>query len=255
MSSQEDQIYLAVIIGICFVLLLISFIAIIVLSNYRRIRKLQKQMVQALIVGSEDERLRISQYLHDDINPSLAIASMYLQMLELKNEENKELLNKSLVILNESIHKIRTLSHELSPYSVYEGSIFQIVNGYIEQIKKINKEEIIFINKAGDINLPEHYVIHICRIIQEGINNAIKHANATIIKLGFFKIENNLHIVIQDNGKGISTNTASMLKMPTSKGIGLKNIYNRAVNLNGRFIINSSPSLGTTLLIIIPLND
>lgn len=221
--------------------------------NYIRIKKLQKQLVQSEILGTEKERQRIAENLHDDINPRLSLANMYLQMMDIKEEKNKQMLAKAQSIINESIASIRAISHDLSPYSLEETGLLKEIEKYINKIKAAYGIDIVLysdLKNIGECNYSFRLAIY--RIIQEAVNNVLKHANATRIGIGFYEIGNEIHIVIKDNGKGFEFSNEKLFKLGVSQGIGLKNIYNRVIGMNGTLQINSKPNQGTEVIVIVP---
>lgn len=252
MPTQENEIYLALLIGAAFLLCVFIFMIILMLHTYIRIRRIQKKLVVSEILGSEKEKLRISENLHDDVNPLLSLSLMYLQMMDIKNVENKELLTKTQSIINESIDKIRTISHELSPYSIEQASLLKSVEQYAEKIKSLNNiDMIVYSNLKNKRVCNETYQLNIYRIIQEAVNNILKHANATEIRIGFYDAEDEIHIVIKDNGIGFDYSNEILFSSKPTQGIGLKNIYNRVLSMNGKLQITSKKNQGTQIVVIL----
>jgi signal transduction histidine kinase len=101
--------------------------------------------------------------------------------------------------------------------------------------------------------LSEEKMINIYRIVQEGLNNAIKHSGATEIHIHLSRMEDHINLTISDNGAGFDFSLLQLTQQPQDKGIGLKNIHNRVLLLGGKLYINSKINYGTQLIAEIPV--
>ncbi len=203
--------------------------------------------------GRLQERYRISEELHDGILNQLLGARLGLEFISYEEDsKNKE---KYQVYLNEikNIEKeIRDLSHTLKNTALVANKEFNtIIKEYVDTQSQrhhfgyeIHSNSTIVWNDINDI-----IKVNLFRIIQEAIQNVVKHAKANLITLKFSLQGNKLHVTISDNGVGFD-NT----KKEISTGIGLKNIASRATKLNGKLKIDSQPDKGTSLEILVPIN-
>jgi len=199
-----------------------------------------------LIKGQENERNRLAKELHDGLGGQLSGIKSILQTINKDNLQEKigQLDNHLL----KSIKNLRNISHDLSTNFIKDKDffvlIFQLVKQYFEN-KKI-KTEVSLFPKDKINTLPERYKLNIYRILQESFQNIVKHANANFVLLNF-SINNEINILIEDNGKGFN-------KGKIKKGIGLQNIKDRLQSLNGTLYIDSKLNRGTTININIPLS-
>lgn len=212
-------------------------------------KELQIKILNATIDAKEDERKYIAEILHDSVSTLLSSANMHL--IALKNQLKKEIpeeLIKSEKIINEAADKIRNLSHKLiSPVLIKFG-----LKTAIEDIcEKYSNSQLIFRCKFIDIHrYNQNFEMKIHNIIEELINNILKHSNA---RKAFVKMEEkdeNLLIKIQDDGDGFKIS-----EINKKNGLGLSQIDARIKIMNGIFKIKSSKEKGTHILISIPLVD
>ncbi len=210
----------------------------------------QKLLAETSIQAQEKEREEIGKELHDNINQILAATKLYIETC-LEEEDRPELtdmLNKSNSNLEKAILEIRMLSHRLVAPALRTMSLSKAIQELISNLQRVTGLRMDF----QDSDLQEEEIdtgikLMCYRIVQEQLNNILKHANASnsLIKLSNFG--DHIRLVIQDDGKGFD-----MKK--TSPGIGLRNIANRAELYNGNIALNSSPGKGCTLEVNIPVS-
>lgn len=207
-----------------------------------------RELIYKLILQQEeiakktllDERTRISTELHDGI-----INTLFNIRLMLSNEctaENRQLIASEI---EEAQQQIRRISHNLQDQSLAIGSFTPILENLIEKNTTPGHTFTLLIARNFDwSNFDYETKMNIYRIIQESIQNIIKHAQATRSIISIVESTSNYHIKIQDNGVGFKV---SEIK----KGIGLKNIQFRVNQMNGILTINSNATKGTILEVII----
>lgn len=231
--------------------LLISCLAIVLALSYRRkIRSnnliaLQKQEIsrqKAGIEGQEEERRRISKELHDGLGGSLAGIKMNLENLTNVEKNNSKELQKIVTLVGEACKEVRDISHNLSPLSISDIPLSQVLQDLTGRFKVSGKIDIhLECFPEAEINkVNEEAKIEIYRITQECLNNIVKHANADKIHIGLLKEEGFLYLSIEDNGKGFDVQT-------TKKGLGLNNIKTRVDLLSGEMTIDSKIDRGTAI--------
>jgi two-component system sensor histidine kinase UhpB len=159
----------------------------------------------------------------------------------------EEFLHRSHANIENAISEIRKLSHELIPPSL--GDI-GLKNALRELINNLNSSEKMKINlkteRVNKVHLTENKKLMAYRIVQEQLNNILKHAQATNVEVELNVIENFLYITISDNGIGFDPATKT-------NGIGLRNIASRVDVYKGSIKIKSAPGQGCKLNVIIPL--
>jgi len=202
-------------------------------------------MLQANIEAEENIRLKISKDIHDNIGQLLGLAQ--INMYSLTNELSgsfriSRIMRDTIKIIDRVAQDIHHIGHELNDDHIIAAGFIEIVRNYLDSIN-ISKG----IKAQLDIEGPPRQLskekeINIFRIIQEALHNILKHADATKITIKFIYKIDSLHLIIADNGKGFD-----MKSVDLSKGIGIKNLYQRTELLNGHLNIQSMPDIGTTL--------
>ncbi len=212
-------------------------------------RELEKQKIigQATIETQEQERSEIGKELHDNVNQVLTTTKLYLDLSLSTPEMKDELIVKSSKNIIYVINEIRQLSRSLMNPSLGDLGLVDSVTDLIENIHLTRKLNVVF-NAADEAEwmLDEPQKLTIFRIVQEGLNNAIKHAKATSVTLTLTLENNSVVLTIQDDGIGFDP---QLIK----KGSGLKNIQNRVYLSNGTIKLKSSPGYGCTIEMQFPI--
>lgn len=202
---------------------------------------------KAVIDTEEKERERIARELHDGIGHLLTGAKLNVSAMETASQGNKALAENAMKILDEALAETRTISHNLMPATLSELGF----NNAIQQLaRKINKAGQVHINLElqDDVAIRSRFIATtIYRIIQEALNNMLKHAGATLISIQMNEAQGMLILNLSDNGKGFDTNNIRQ-----SEGLGWKNIYARVEVLNGSIDVHSIFHQGTHIHITIP---
>jgi len=205
-----------------------------------KITRHQKEMMQAYVQGVEKERERIAGELHDDIGSRLGNLR---RMASQPKQENFEYIEKQIESLSDDV---RNLSHQLSPPAMrYEG-ILQMVTGLVSDLQKSTSTKLSLQCYDVPEKLSEEVVRQTYRIIQEALNNIIKHAHASQADVQLFGHDHEFVITMEDNGRGFVVDH-------TKKGLGLAQMNARTEALGGTFEISSMVDHGTQLMISIPV--
>ncbi len=218
-----------------------------------------ERLMTAIIKTQEEERHRFSQDLHDGIGQYLLAAKM--NVAALKNESifsedeniiSMELIDKSLDLLKEAINETRNISHNLMSQTLKTYGLTYAINEMVLSYNKVQKFKIEFNQTIGSLRCEYDLEVGVYRIIQEMLNNAIKHSKAKKIDIGVYKKANkSLEIQFNDDGIGFDLNATLNQK---DSGIGIKNIETRTLFLGGQFKLNSNKGQGTNFRISLPLN-
>lgn len=206
----------------------------------------QKAINQATVDTQEQERSEIGKELHDNVNQVLTTTKLYLD-LALSNPEMKdELVQKSSKNIISVINEIRQLSRSLMDPSIGDLGLMDSLNDLIESINLTRKLYIrLSTDKKIESVLTKNHKLTVFRIIQESLNNAVKHAKATTVTIDFKTRKEMIEISIQDDGIGF-------IPELVKKGAGLKNIQNRIYLINGSHSIQSAPGKGCKIIISFP---
>lgn len=210
--------------------------------------KRQRQITEATILGQEKERTEIGRELHDNINQILTTTKLYLDLAINEPEIRDEILPKCYNNISNTIEELRMLSKSLVPPSLGDMGIVEAINEMINDIERTGRLKIKFQSRGVESPAMDSQLkLMVFRIVQEQINNILKHAEAETATINLNFNTNALNLSIIDNGKGFD---------PTQKarGIGLNNIASRAELYNGVMEINSAPGKGCTLTVTIPIN-
>ncbi len=207
---------------------------------------LQRKLIQANIDGQEKERKQIGMELHDNINQILGSAQLYLCFAKSEADIKQEMLEKSSKLVNKAIKEIRKLSSLLVSHAVEGDNLPKGINNFIHTIE-------LTTNLAIRTRLPEDILdkldpkvkIAFYRIIQEQLNNIVKHASASNVCIDLQEDEDFVTLRIGDDGIGFDPDSRPA-------GIGLSNIRSRTELLNGEMIIQSATKEGCKLIIRIP---
>ncbi|AUP77803.1 hypothetical protein C1H87_03360 [Flavivirga eckloniae] len=200
------------------------------------------------------ERHHISEELHDGILNKLLGSRLGLEFLvidEKNKEKNKEKFNIYIEEIRTIEKEIRDLSHELKNTKLdAEKDFITILKNYVDYQSNLHTFQYKF-NHAANIlweSINDHVKVNLYRIIQEAIQNIVKHAKATTITINFSLDRNEIQLDIIDDGTGFNSNKES-------KGIGLLNIKSRVSKLKGKLKISSETKKGTLLIIRLPVNQ
>ena len=209
-------------------------------QNLKNNKILQEKFSQKLLVSQEEERKRISKDLHDGLGQRLLL---------IKNKviSNGDDATKKMV--DHAIDEVRTISRDLHPFQLQEMGITKAIQHTLTQI---DENTTLFISSEIDnidnLFSPEQEV-NIYRIVQESLNNVLKHAKAEASKVSIKKLTNNIVISIKDNGEGFDFSE----KYQDIKSLGLKTLLERTKFLNGQMKVQSKINNGTSLEFQFPI--
>jgi len=204
----------------------------------------QKRVTRAMIIAQEKERNHLSGELHDNINQILAGTKLYLGMIGQDKPEFKELIKYPVELIDNSIEEIRSLCHRLTT-PLKDIALDQIVRDLLDTFSQNANIVTGFNYSLPSLVLNDDLKLNIYRIIQEQINNIVKHALAKNVNISIIEDNKILDITIKDDGVGFDTSIKR-------KGIGISNIMHRIESYNGTIEIISSPGNGCAIDIKIP---
>jgi len=238
-------------IAIFLVLLILVFLY--VNSKMKKInleRQRQNQFSKLLIESQEDERRRLSKELHDSLGQNLLVIKNLLHLYQsTEKREDKELENISEII-KDTIVEVKEISTTLHPHQLERLGLKKAL---IAMINKISQSvDTVFTSAIDDISglIPKEEEINIFRIVQESLNNIIKHSKAVNATVSIINEVSQIRITVEDDGKGFDF-SGKVIQNKLNEGLGLKSIGERARLLNGEFKIESMPGKGTKIIIII----
>jgi PAS domain S-box-containing protein len=199
-----------------------------------RERKLTEQKVlNAVIQAEENERSRFATDLHDDLGPILSSIKMYIQSLRTHedSEDKKELVNRLVYTVDDSIKSIRRISYNLSSHLLQNMGLVNALKTHADRINLSNTMKVQFQhNLSPEQRLSSNIEIVIYRVVLELINNSVKHSQGNLITIDLAYINEQLMIHYTDNGIGFDIDK---MLYDNTKGIGLKNILSRIKSIQG----------------------
>ncbi len=245
---------------------LTAVVALLVLSgiSFYRKRRIQQEMklqaaimkqqemaTRSVISAEENERKRIAADLHDGVGQMMSAAKMNLSAFEneipFKDVSQKLAFEKILELVDESCREIRSVSHQMMPNALLKSGLANAVREFIDKID--NRIIKITLHAAGlQERLDSNVETVLYRVIQECVNNVIKHSGANALDISLIKDTDGIAATIEDNGNGFDTSDKEKFE-----GIGLKNIISRITFLKGTVEFDSSPGKGTLVAIHVPL--
>lgn len=215
------------------------------------IRRQQETATRAVLDAEEKERRRIAGDLHDGVGQILSAALLNLKQVNkgLKSEGtlNPEVIDDAIRMVEDSYDEMRSISHQMMPNALVK---FGLVSAVREFVNKIDGNVIrISLGVSGlDGRLEGQTETVLYRVIQECVNNVIKHAQATNMSIQLAHDQSGTTLAIEDNGVGFDPATIDW----SADGMGLINMRSRLEILNGELEIDSRPGKGTSITIFVP---
>ena len=242
-------------------LLILVISAFISLSFYRSRRKAeeklimnaqmikqQKEYFNAYINGQEEERKRIASDLHDGLAQNLTTLKLSFSNFKTTDSTFNDILIKYSNQVNSMINETRMISHNMMPDVLIDLGLVKALKSLINDINTNVVGLQVTLNVANfNIALTNNTEIQLYRIVQELIQNVIKHSKASNCEIVLSNNKSEITLTFSDNGCGFIVNSIK-------EGIGLKNIYSRVNSLNGEYLIKSEVSIGTTIIVKLPLS-
>lgn len=217
------------------------------------VMKQQDLATKAVITAEENERKRIAADLHDGVGQMMSAAKMNLSAFEneitFNNIDQKLSFEKLINLVDESCREIRSVSHQMMPNALLKSGLASAVKEFIDKIDN----RIIKINlytEGLNERLDSNTETVLYRVIQECVNNVIKHSGASTLDISLIKDADGIAATVEDNGKGFDTTDQQKFE-----GIGLKNISSRIEFLKGTVDFDSSPGRGTLVAVHVPIHD
>lgn len=204
----------------------------------------------AMLDGQEKERGRIARDLHDGLGGLLSSTKINLsQLTDQVAVPFKEDLQKSLEQLDLAVGELRRVAHNLMPDLLNRYGLQEALNDYVVRMSNDQLNITVqFLHYQNDLEKDKQLLVY--RIIQELVNNAIKHASASQILIQIVEEEANYNITVEDDGKGFD-----ITKVKGNNSTGLYNIKSRIDFLKGDFKVYSEEGVGTSVEIIFPKNN
>jgi two-component system NarL family sensor kinase len=241
----------------------ILFGALLVYNYYRRwslkkekqlqeeVMKQQDLATRAVLEAEEKERKRIAAELHDGVGQTMSAALMNLDAFRLGipeiNATQSRRLEKIIALVDEGCREVRTVSHNMMPNALLKSGLANAVRDFVNKIDS-RVLQVDFYSEGLNEHIDTNIETVLYRVIQECVNNVIKHSGATHLDISLIHDASGISITVEDNGRGFDTSQTSKFD-----GIGLKNILTRINYLKGTVDFTSMEGKGTVVVIHVPL--
>ena len=256
-ENRRKSFIIAILTAIIIILLLFSFIIYtrIKIRQERRMNEERMQMKQVqmkvVLESQEKERKRFARDLHDGFGQM--ITAMKLKITQLQSSSDQTELNglakESNNLLDTMHQQLREIAHNLMPEPLVNEGLTVALKDYAARISENNQIEIEVSAFDLDRRLDQSIEVNLYRIIQEWINNVIKYSGAKKLSIQLTGYENEINLIIEDNGLGFEKE-----KLTQSSGWGWKNIQSRLEAINGALEIDTQPgSYGTSFILDLPI--
>jgi len=259
MEYKKVILLFVFICSLIFVFLTTSIV--LVVFKYQRKRRSHKINILELKSEHENEILKaqikvqeqtfhhIANEIHDNIGQKLSFAKLQLNVMQdFYNKHQQEIIQEIADVITESLSDLRNLSRSLSLDFIANNGFIKAVENEIEKLNKSGLYQFKLIVQGNSLFLDVDKELMLFRIVQESLNNVVKHAQAKQILIKLHYTNNNLLVSIEDDGIGFDVKKKSI-------GSGLSNISKRAQSIGGFINVNSSKSTGTIVQINIPIYE
>ncbi len=242
----------AIIGGLCLTLILIFVIYLLLRSRRKKVREafIREAQIHATIQSQETERRRFARDLHDGMGQLISALRLALHTVNHHSplDERIEVVNKAESLLNDMHHEIRSIAFNLMPQTLVQSGIVPALKEMGSRLNDSNNLSV----RVNSFDMPERLAelqeISLYRIIQEWITNIIKYAGASVVEVQFVGHEEEINVVIEDDGKGFE-----VALLEEGVGNGWKNIRSRLNLIRGTIEIDTRPERkGTTVTIRMP---
>lgn len=252
--------YLIIATSLALLLLLVTGYSVYRLYRRRQKAALQRTLLEqqelamkAVMEAEEKERQRIARDLHDGIGQMMSAAKMNLSALEsqlnIPEASQQASLTTVMNLVDDSCRELRHVSHNMMPHVLIKNNLALALGDFTGKLDK--KDLTINLYTEGlEQRLDPATETVFYRVVQECVNNVLKHAHATRLDLSVIRDQESLSATIEDNGRGFDPGDPE-----TAGGIGLSNIRSRIAYLKGTVDIDSNPGRGTLIAIHIPLTN
>jgi two-component system NarL family sensor kinase len=255
LSLRQKNTLNAILIGGVAALLVIS---LLLYRNYKHKQKLQQQRIneletekhltatEAVLKGEEQERTRLAKDLHDGLGGMLSGIKYSFQTMKgnlVMTPENHQAFERSMDMLDSSIKEMRRVAHNMMPEALVKFGLDTALKDFCNDINQSGALQVSYQSIGIENSAFEQTIsITIFRIVQELLNNTMKHAAAKSAVVQVIRINEVISITVEDDGKGFDP-----VVLEATKGIGWSNIQSRVNYLNGKVDVRSTPGEGTSV--------
>ncbi|RYY67642.1 MAG: sensor histidine kinase [Chitinophagaceae bacterium] len=248
MDPQETRLYYAILIACGIVGLIIVFFIISIIRQQRRNLVLHRQNMLAEISTLEKERARMARDLHDELAPVLAAVKMRINSFVLTDADDQEELARTSAHIDSLMKRIREITFDLMPSSLERNGFAAAAREFLEYVRRSGRLDIRF-ESSSTVRVEEQKAVNLYRILQEVVQNTLKHADARRLVVSLTQEKKDLVLATTDDGKGFDYEKL----LDQKGGIGLRSLRSRVEIMNGAFFCESRKGKGTSYIFRIPI--
>jgi PAS domain S-box-containing protein len=217
-------------------------------TDQRLAEDAMSEMTGKLIEAQEQERARIARELHDDINQRLAMLGFGLDHLKNNPSDIDSQVRELRKQTTELSNDVETLSHDLHSGNLQYLGVVAGIESWCREFGKRQAAEIDYRHNVQS-SLPSEIGLCLFRVLQEALNNAVKHSGVKRVEVRLHDEQGEIHLIVRDLGKGFNGQAERR-----GKGLGLTSMRERVRLVNGKITIESKPMSGTTIHVRVPLD-
>lgn len=213
----------------------------------------QRQLLDATLEAQEEERRRVARDLHDDVGATLALVKLNVHQVVAPLEDKTK--GQSIkTMLDDVMSNVRRISHGLMPVMLEKMGLPRALDAIRRSLPASSGVEMEFVCNDMDRRMDPKLELSLYRVVQELLNNTLKHAKASKVSVQLQFNESELHLIYTDNGIGFDYEKLIKSQDKTSQGLGLMNLDARVNLLNGTFTYYSAQNSGTKAEIYVPIS-
>lgn len=260
-ATTIEGLVIFILFSTLLIILLIGFVTFIIyryqqkqITYYKNLQELktthENEILQAQVEIQEQTFENISREIHDNIGQKLTLAKLHLNTMNLyDNVVAAASLSHSVNMISEAINDLSDISRSMSSEIILHNGLIKALEFEVAQLNKSSLYKIDLLVNGDPVFLDSQKELVLFRIMQEALNNIMKHAAARKIEITMNYLNDHVEMHIKDDGRGFVKDTGSL------KGTGIANMNRRAGMLNGRCMVTSIPGNGTQIKIEIPIHE
>ncbi len=249
MDTHEAKIYTAILIAAIILGIILIYFILTIISYHRRHINLYKEKIRVEITTLEKERKRMASDLHDDLGPVLSAVKFHIDCLNTMDKEDVKIIVKTKKYIDDILKKVRETSNNLMPSVLIRKGLLLAIEEFAGNINSTNALKVVTDFTTEKFKISSEKEIHIYRIIQEVMNNALKYSQAATFTIRLIVEKKILHLQMSDDGNGFDYKK----ELNEGLGLGLKSILSRVEILDGEMYLETKPGKGVLYIINIPL--
>jgi len=257
-KTYNEEVFVLILVAII-VFLVITGLLVMIILYYQKKRFQHKQqlvtkdkeyaqqLLQSKLEMQEQTFNMISSEIHDNVGQILSLAKVQLNIIDQSPVLDKSLLNDAKESVGKALTDLRDIAKSLNSSRIQQSGLFESIQQELQRIQRSGLMNTFAELKGEEVSIPDQKKLILFRIMQESLQNIIKHSNASQINIVFNYQKDQIIITITDNGQGFDP-----VALDAKDGQGLQNIITRAGMIGGIAAINSQPGNGTTIIITSP---